>query len=129
MLLRSTREETCHSLKTCHPKNKERGMGIFDFLGNVGAKVFGKGEKEEEAIAELLNKDLPGKIQNLKVDFNDGVVTLTGACDTYATREKAILLAGNVTGVKQGDDKRTSPPKEEATGFYTVKSGDFLSKN
>ncbi|MBN1895898.1 peptidoglycan-binding protein LysM [bacterium] len=103
-------------------------MGIFDFLGNVGAKIFGKGKKEEEAIEELVNKDLPGKIQNLKAEFKDGVVTLTGQCDTYATREKAILLAGNVTGVKQVDDRLTSPPKEETTVFYTVKSGDSLSK-
>ncbi|MEX2723247.1 MAG: peptidoglycan-binding protein LysM [Candidatus Freyarchaeota archaeon] len=103
-------------------------MGVFDFLGNVGAKIFGKGKKEEEAIADLLNKDLPGRIQNLKVDFKDGVVTLSGTCDTYATREKAILLAGNVAGVKQVDDRMTSPPKEEPTIFYTVEKGDSLSK-
>ncbi len=103
-------------------------MGLFDFLGNVGAKIFGKGKSEEEAIENLLNKDLAGKIQNLKAEFKDGMVTLTGSCDTYATREKAVLLAGNVNGVKQVNDKMTSPAKEESTVFYTVKSGDSLSK-
>ncbi len=104
-------------------------MGVFDFLGTVGAKIFGKGKKEAEAIEDLINKDLPGKIQNLKAEFNDGTVTLSGVCDTYATREKAVLLAGNVTGVtKVDDDKLTSPPKEEQTQFYTVESGDSLSK-
>jgi nucleoid-associated protein YgaU len=103
-------------------------MGVFDFLGTVGAKIFGKGKKEAEAVQDLINKDLPGKIQNLKAEFKDGMVTLTGACDTYATREKAILLAGNVTGVTKVDDKLTSPPKAEETVFYTVKKGDSLSK-
>ncbi|HEX9934375.1 MAG TPA: peptidoglycan-binding protein LysM [bacterium] len=103
-------------------------MGMFDFLGNVGAKLFGKGKNEAEEIEKLLNKDLPGKIQNLKADFNNGTVTLTGSCDSYATREKAILLAGNVTGVSKVNDRFTSPPKEETTVFYTVKSGDSLSK-
>lgn len=103
-------------------------MGVFDFLGNVGAKLFGKGKNEAEEIEKLLNKDLAGKIQNLNAEFNAGKVTLTGSCDTYATREKAVLLAGNVTGVSQVDDELTSPPKEEPTVFYTVKSGDSLSK-
>jgi nucleoid-associated protein YgaU len=103
-------------------------MGLFDFLGNVGAKIFGKGKNEGEEIEKLLNSNLPGKIQNLKAGFKDGTVTLSGSCDSYATREKAVLLAGNVNGVKQVDDKLTSPPKEEATVFYTVKSGDSLSK-
>jgi nucleoid-associated protein YgaU len=103
-------------------------MGLFDFLGTVGAKIFGKGKSEGQAVEELINKDLPGKIQNLKAEFKDGTVTLTGACDTYATREKAILLAGNVTGVTKVDDRLTSPAKVEETQFYTVKKGDSLSK-
>jgi nucleoid-associated protein YgaU len=103
-------------------------MGVFDFLGTVGAKLFGKGKNEAEEIEKLLNKDLAGKIQNLKAEFKDGTVILTGSCDTFATREKAVLLAGNVTGVTKVDDKLTSPPAVEPTVFYTVKSGDSLSK-
>jgi nucleoid-associated protein YgaU len=103
-------------------------MGLIDFLGNVGAKLFGKGKDEAEEITNLLNKDLSGKIQNLNVEFNNGVVTLTGSCDSAATREKAVLLAGNVKGVSQVDDRLTSPPPVEQTVFYTVKSGDSLSK-
>jgi nucleoid-associated protein YgaU len=103
-------------------------MGLFDFLGTAGAKLFGKGKKEGEEIEKLLNKGLPGKIQNLKADFKDGTVILTGSCDTHATREKAVLLAGNVQGVTKVDDKLVSPPAEEKTVFYTVKKGDSLSK-
>ncbi len=103
-------------------------MGMFEFLGNVGAKLFGKGKNEAEEIEKLLNKDLAGKIQNLKAAFQDGTVTLSGSCDSYATREKAVLLAGNVKGVNKVEDQLTSPPVEEPTQFYTVKSGDSLSK-
>jgi nucleoid-associated protein YgaU len=108
---------------------EEQTMGIFDFLGTVGAKIFGKGKDEGQAIVDLINKDLPGKVTNLKAEFKDGTVKLSGACDTYATKEKAILLAGNVTGVTKVDDSGlSSPPKAEETVFYTVKKGDSLSK-
>jgi len=103
-------------------------MGMFEFLGGVGAKLFGKGKNEAEEIEKLLNKDLPGKIENLKAEFKDGTVTLSGGCDSHATREKAVLLAGNVKGVTRVNDQLTSPPAEEPTVFYTVKSGDSLSK-
>jgi nucleoid-associated protein YgaU len=103
-------------------------MGMFDFLGNVGAKLFGKGGNEAEEIAKLLNRDLAGKIQGLKVEFKDGTAMLTGACDSHATREKAVLLAGNIQGVTRVNDMLTSPPAVEPTVFYTVKKGDSLSK-
>jgi len=103
-------------------------MGLIQFLASAGASLFGKGKNEADEIKKLLEKDMAGKIQNLNVAFKDGTVTLTGSCDTHATREKAVLLAGNVKGVKAVDDKLTSPPAEEPTQFYTVKKGDSLSK-
>lgn len=103
-------------------------MGMFDFIATVGAKLFGKGKDEAEEIQKLLNKDLPGKIQNLQVGFADGTATLNGTCDSYATREKAVLLAGNIQGVNRVNDMLSSPPAVESTVFYTVKKGDSLSK-
>jgi len=103
-------------------------MGMFEFLGNVGAKLFGKGKNEAEEIEKLLNKDLAGKIQGLKVEFKVDTATLTGSCDSHATREKAVLLAGNIEGVRRVNDMLTSPPVTEPTVFYTVKKGDSLSK-
>jgi nucleoid-associated protein YgaU len=94
----------------------------------VGAKLFGKGGNEAEEIAKLLNRDLAGKIQGLKVEFKEGTAMLTGACDSHATREKAVLLAGNIQGVTRVNDMLTSPPAVEPTVFYTVKKGDSLSK-
>jgi nucleoid-associated protein YgaU len=103
-------------------------MGLFDFMKDVGASIFGKGKSESDAIVDLISKDMPGKIQNLKADFKDGMVTLSGTCDSYATREKAVLLAGNVKGVVSVKDLLQSPKPVETTEFYTIKKGDTLSK-
>ncbi|MCU0643338.1 MAG: peptidoglycan-binding protein LysM [bacterium] len=104
-------------------------MGMFDFLKNVGASVFGIGKNEAEEIEKLLKADLGNKLTDLKVQFDKGVVTLTGRADSYATKEKAVLLAGNIKGVEKViDEGLTSPPPVEETEFYTIKKGDSLSK-
>ena len=104
-------------------------MGMFDFLKDVGASIFGGGKNEADEIKNLLVADLGDRIENLEVKFDDGVVTLKGECDSFATREKAILLAGNIKGVeKVVDEELTSPDAIEETEFYTVKRGDSLSK-
>lgn len=104
-------------------------MGVLNFIKDVGSNLFGKGKKEEDAIKDLVNQDLPGKIENFGVDFKNGVVTLTGSCDSHATKEKAVLLAGNVKGVESVDDSGLNAPEpEETTEFYTIQRGDTLSK-
>lgn len=104
-------------------------MGMFDFLKGVGASIFGAGKNEAQELENMLKAELGDRIKNLKIEFKDGVVTLYGQCDSHATKEKAILLAGNVKGVAQvKDDYFTAPKPEEETEFYTIKSGDSLSK-
>jgi len=104
-------------------------MGMFDFLKNVGASIFGGGKNEAEEIEKLLTTDLGDRIEDLKVEFDDGIVTLSGSCDSHATKEKAVLLSGNIKGVESvNDENLTAPEPEEETEFYTVKSGDSLSK-
>ncbi len=103
-------------------------MGLFSFIKDIGTQLF-KGGDEGQEIREMLTKEFPSQITDLGVAFDDGSVTLTGACDTCATREKAILLAGNVKGVeKVNDENFTAPPAEEDTEFYVIKKGDSLSK-
>lgn len=104
-------------------------MGFFDFLKDVGANILGVG-KEEKQIKEYLEKELGSGLTNLQVKFKDGVVTLTGSCDSLATKEKAVLLAGNIKGVARVDDQLSAPPAppKEQTEFYTIKKGDTLSK-
>ena len=103
-------------------------MGLLSFLKNAGANLFGKGKSESDEIKKLIESSLPGKITNLNVGYADGLVTLSGSADSLATKEKAVLLAGNVKGVAKVDDSKLSSPAGEATEFYTVVSGDSLSK-
>ncbi|MDZ7316585.1 MAG: peptidoglycan-binding protein LysM [candidate division KSB1 bacterium] len=104
-------------------------MGLFNFIKGVGASILGKG-KEAENVRQLLESSLGDKITNLQVTFKDGLVTLAGQCDSQATKEKAVLLAGNVKGVeKVNDDLLTAPvEKKEEAEFYTIRPGDTLSK-
>jgi len=106
-------------------------MGLLEFFNEAGANLFGRGKNEAEEIQKLLEANFSGKITNLKVEFQDGVVKLYGTCDSQATKEKAILLAGNVKGVKGVDDAYLSTPVAEVkqeVEFYVVKPGDTLSK-
>jgi nucleoid-associated protein YgaU len=104
-------------------------MGLLDFIKDTGAGLFGRGRSEAEEITDLLTSTFGEKISDLKVEFKDGVVTLYGSCDTQATKEKAMLLAGNVKGVSGVNDVYfTSPKAEEEIDYYIVQPGDSLSK-
>ena len=101
-------------------------MGLFDFMKNVGADLFGGGKDEAKEVEALLNKELGEKIADLTVTHDNGTVTLNGTCVDEATKEKAILLAGNIKGVGAvNSDSLTAPAASE---FYTIQSGDSLSK-
>ena len=107
-------------------------MGLFDFLKNIGKKV--KPGREAEEITNDITTALSGQIENLAVAFNEGTVTVSGSAASYAAKEKAVLLAGNVEGVERVDDKITVVvPEEEAPAvpepkFYTIQKGDSLWK-
>ena len=104
-------------------------MGLFDFIKDAGASIFGRGRDETEEITTLLNSTFGEQIENLKVEYGDEIVTLYGSCDTQATKEKAILLAGNVKGVSSINGMYfTVPSAEVEVEFYFVQPGDSLSK-
>ena len=101
-------------------------MGLFDFMRNVGADLFKGGKDEAKEVETLLATELGDKVTDLVVEHADGTVTLSGTCVDEATKEKAILLAGNIKGVGQVvSDNLTAPA---ASQFYTIQSGDSLSK-
>ena len=114
-------------------------MGLFTFIKDAGAKIFGgktSAEKEAETealkaqkIAELVH-GLDLSITEFSVTVNDDKATLKGFTTDQATREKVILAAGNVDGIASVEDfinVAATEPQAEAK-FYTVKSGDSLSK-
>ncbi|MGB3341991.1 MAG: peptidoglycan-binding protein LysM [bacterium] len=103
-------------------------MGVLDFLKDVGANILGIGSEAKD-IEQLLKQELGDRIDDMRADFTNGIVTLYGSCDTQAIKEKAVLLAGNIKGVEKVNDEHLSAPSsEEITEYYTVQSGDTLSK-
>jgi len=126
-------------------------MGLFDFVKNAGAKIFGRDEEpakeagtandpaavaaaralqERKQAARLAKavEDMGLEVTDLSVKVSGSVATVSGVCASQEIREKVILTAGNIHGIAQVDDQlEVSTPEPEAT-FYTVVSGDSLSK-
>lgn len=120
-------------------------MGIFDFLKGAGRKVdegstkpvrevtpeqfqAARAKARATAMAKLVT-DHGLSVEGLQVEVAGDRVTVRGTADTQATREKVVLLLGNVNGIAQVDDQLTvaAPPEPQAV-FHTVVSGDTLSK-
>lgn len=108
-------------------------MGIFDFLRDKGQKL------EEEAKAQLEDAQrgaaiagvvtrLGLNVDDLKVDYADGTVTVHGTVPSQADREKVILAIGNIQGVAAVDDRIAVVTPAPEAKMYTVQRGDSLSK-
>ena len=103
-------------------------MGLFDFAKDMGKKLLDKEDDASTKIEEALNSDNPG-ISDLGVSFKDGKVALKGSAASAEAMEKAVLMAGNVQGVTDVDVSGLDAPTPDANVlYYTVKSGDSLSK-
>lgn len=105
-------------------------MGLFNFVKDAGQKLFGGGEKANTEAALNLKSMVAGMgipVENLDIDVDDDLATVSGIVPTQADREKLVLLVGNVNGIAKVDDQMTIAPDPPAT-FYTVVSGDSLSK-
>ncbi len=113
-------------------------MGFFDFVSDAGKSLLGTGNDAEAIKKEIEEsfEELP--VDGLVVEVNDGVVILAGVAKDFETREKAILIAGNVEGISQvnadqlvsmemiasSDDSEVQAIPEEI--FYTIVKGDTL---
>ena len=113
-------------------------MGLFSFIKNAGAKVFGIGKTTEEEAAEaaaekaakLANavEALGLKVEGLNIQVDDDTATIYGEAEDQATREKVVLVVGNTEGIASVDDQMTTAVQEPEAQFHTVVSGDSLSK-
>ncbi len=124
-------------------------MGLFTFIKNAGAKIFGsrKNTKDKDVVVtaekereeELENTkaarklettihDLNLKVEDLKIHIEDDMATISGKAYDQSTREKVILVVGNVEGIAQVDDNMEVENKEPEAVFHTVERGDTLSK-
>lgn len=103
-------------------------MGLFDFAKDMGKKLFDSEDEAPAKIKDALESDNPG-VSDLDVSFNDGKVSLSGKAASAEAMEKAVLMAGNVQGVSDVDVSGLDAPAAQAgVLYYTVKSGDSLSK-
>ena len=102
-------------------------MGLFDFLRSHGKKVYDKEEEAPEKIKAQIEADNPG-VKDLKVDYKDGKVSLSGTADSPEAMEKAVLLAGNIEGVEEVSTANLkSPPQTTRVEYYVIQKGDTLS--
>jgi nucleoid-associated protein YgaU len=121
-------------------------MSLFDFAREAGEtlreKLTGKSDADARDLAKAL-QDHGVTLQNGRVSVQGETVTVTGQADSQQERELAILVLGNTKGVAHVDDQITvvvkpaatpaagAPPAQAPSAqptFYTVKSGDSLSK-
>jgi nucleoid-associated protein YgaU len=105
---------------------------LFDFAKDMGKKLFRTDADAAESILAHINANNPG-VDPLDIQFDDGVVTMTGAASDQPAKEKAVLMAGNVEGVEKVNADGVSvpppPPSEPPpppVQFYVIKSGDTL---
>jgi len=131
-------------------------MGLFSFVKDAGAKLFGKKTSKEiaaeKAAAEkaadaaerqaLENRSMENalkavvsglgfEIEALHIGVNNDTATISGTAPNDEVREKVILAVGNVEGIAAVDDQmEVELASRDAAGsqFHTVERGDTLSK-
>ena len=113
-------------------------MGIFSFIKNAGAKVFGIGKTTEEENAEKaagLTKavnDLGFVVTDLSIEVDDDTAKIWGEAESQETKEKVVLVVGNTEGIASVEDNMTIIIVEEeevpVAQFHTVERGDTLGK-
>lgn len=131
-------------------------MGLFSFIKDAGAVVFGVGktaareareaneERTEEMAAAAAREaeedqraiehmsavmgNMGLEVQDLNITIDNDVATVTGLAKNQATREKIILVVGNTTGIAGVDDRLEVEYEAPQAVFYTVEGGDSLSK-
>jgi nucleoid-associated protein YgaU len=132
-------------------------MGLLSFVKDAGQKLFNLGSKDanaatpaaaapasappSQADVAALN-DTAGKailnyiktqnlpVDNLEVSFDgaSATATVSGQAQDQATREKVVLCCGNIHSVEHVNDQMTVAKAAPEAKFYTVVSGDTLSK-
>ncbi|MBN1619215.1 peptidoglycan-binding protein LysM [candidate division WOR-3 bacterium] len=105
-------------------------MALLDFVKDAGKNLI-KDVKQATLKPEDLAEELKLhgiEIQDIKIGVDKERVLVSGKARSQEMREKAILCLGNIKGVSQIEDKIAIDKSEPESGYYTVKSGDTLSK-
>ena len=106
-------------------------MSLFDFVANIGKKLFGDESDAPAAIKKLIDEDNPG-LENFQVQVKDGCAILSGTAKSAEALEKAVLIVGNIQGIQKINvDAVTVADGSTIRGddeFYTIEKGDTLWK-
>ncbi|MBE2897612.1 peptidoglycan-binding protein LysM [Pasteurellaceae bacterium TAE3-ERU1] len=107
-------------------------MGLFDFVSDIGKKLFSKEEDASKAVTEHISEDNPG-VENVNVTVENGVAKIEGQAKDATALEKAILMAGNIAGITKveadGVTVESGEKVEDADdAFYIIQKGDTLWK-
>jgi nucleoid-associated protein YgaU len=105
-------------------------MGLFKFIKDAGAKLFGGSAQAADAGAltkEVASHGFDAGALDIKVEGDK--VQLGGNVKTQEEAEKIILALGNTIGIAEVDTSslQVATPAPEAV-MYTVKKGDTLWK-
>jgi len=112
-------------------------MGLISFLKSAGEKVFGKSEEtlEKEKVDAIIKlmQDYGIDTELIQVGIEGEKVTISGNTQSVTEKNKIIVIAGNINGISEVQDQIiVLEPEaviiEPEKQFYTVKSGDYLSK-
>ncbi|MFT4668820.1 MAG: hypothetical protein ACI9HJ_000388 [Ulvibacter sp.] len=124
-------------------------MGLFSFIKDSGAKVFGIGKTTAEENAEAALEESARlvaqneraafrlirvignhglEVEGLCVDIEGDIATLNGTAKNQETREKVILVVGNTVGISGVEDEMEVAIEEPVAIFITVERGDTLGK-
>jgi nucleoid-associated protein YgaU len=123
-------------------------MALLDFIRDAGEKLFHTGSASaasasktssdsgkaadaaagDAILAYIKAQNLDATALTVTYDSSTSTATVYGVAPDQATKEKIILCAGNVSNVSHVDDRMSVEQKGPEAKFYTVKSGDTLSK-
>ncbi len=122
-------------------------MGLFEFIKDAGEAILNQQNPNSDDVQKHLQDKLGGSIGGLAIDLIGNMIKMKGNVDTSDLLEKAILLAGNIKGIKEvdtegvvvknptagGQQKMTTRsggggvPGPAGSAFYTIVKGDTLS--
>lgn len=105
-------------------------MSLISFVKNVGEKLFGSSEAKA-ATADELKKELDKhglEAEGLDIQVDGDKVLVKGKTADSSVAEKIAVALGNTVGVATVDNQLEAANNDESSNFYTVVSGDTLSK-
>jgi nucleoid-associated protein YgaU len=105
-------------------------MGLFKFIKDAGAKIFGGSAEAATPEPEKLKQEVQGHgfdSSKFGIDVEGDKVKLSGQAASQEEAEKIILSLGNTYGVAEVDtsELKVQQPAAEST-MYTVQKGDTL---